>query len=304
MSAEVAEEEVAADMLCCASCGQAEIDDIKLKNCDGGCDLVKYCNDGCQEKHRPQHNEECKKRVGELRDRDLFTQPDSSSYGECPICCLPLPLDLRKSVLMSCCSKIICDGCNVANKVREIQAGLKQRCAFCREPQPKSKEENEKRVMERIKKNDPVAMCQMGKRRRDEGDHKTAVEYFTKAAELGDADAHFGLSRMYHKGEGVEKDEEKGIYHWELAAIAGHPTARFNLGILDRNSDRFERARKHFIIAANLGDHDSLNELRELYADGHASKEDYAAALRGYQTVVEATKSPQREEAEAYYARS
>src|SRR6056300_1075619 len=112
------EEDKAADT-CCASCGITAVDDIKLKKCDGGCDLVKYCSDECQEKHREQHEGACKKssinRMKDkiasnraavrnkslltlelfsnrllLRDRDLFTQSDSSNIGDCPICCLPL----------------------------------------------------------------------------------------------------------------------------------------------------------------------------------------------------------------------
>ena len=152
----------------------------------------------------------------------------------------------------------------------------------------------------RVKKNDPAALCDVGKSHRDEGDYKTALEYFTKAAELGDVDAHFNLSVAYWKGQGVEKDEKKEIYHLEEASIGGHPYARHNLGSEEGQCGRFERAKKHFIIAANLGYHDSLKALRKLYANGHASKEDYAAALRAYQTAVEATKSAQREEAEFY----
>lgn len=40
----------------CASCGIAAVDDVKLKDCNGGCDLVKYCGDDCQENHREQHD--------------------------------------------------------------------------------------------------------------------------------------------------------------------------------------------------------------------------------------------------------
>jgi hypothetical protein len=290
---------VAADekMMCCASCGQAEIDDIKLKKCPD-CDLVKYCSDGCQEKHREQHDEYCKKRAAELRDRDLFTPPEESHLGECPICCLPLSLDHRKSALADCCSKIICNGCAIANKRREFEAGLKRRCAFCREPVPTTYEEVDKRRMNRIKKNCPVAMCQMGRRRRDKGDYETAFKYFTKAAELGDASANFELSCMYRLGQGVEKDAQKEGYHLEQAAIRGHPGARHNLGVYDSDSHRYDRAKKHLIIAANLGYQDSLKGLRLLYADGHASKEDYAGALRAYQAAVDETKSEEREKAE------
>jgi TPR repeat protein len=295
------EAEAAAADEVCDSCGTAAVDDVKLKKCNNDCDLVKYCSDICEANHREQHEVECKKRKTELRDRDLFAQPDESHLGECPICCLPLQLDIQKSILMSCCSKTICNGCEYANQTREYKAGLEQRCAFCREPTPDGDEKFYKNVMKRIKKNDPAAMCHMGKRRRDEGDYETALKYSTKAAELGDADAHYNLSVMYQNGQGVEKDMEKSVYHAEQAAIGGHHMARYNLGIFEGRNGRFERARKHFIIAANLGDHDSLNCLKILYTDGHASKEDYANALRAYQATLEGTKSEEREVADAYF---
>jgi hypothetical protein len=66
---------------CCASCGIAEVDDIKLKKC-AACDLVQYCSDECQRGHRQQHEAICKERVAKLRDEILFRQPESSHCGE------------------------------------------------------------------------------------------------------------------------------------------------------------------------------------------------------------------------------
>ena len=103
---------------CCASCGIAEIDDIKLKECDD-CDLVTYCSDECQRQHKSEHEEDCKKRAAELRDELLFKQPESSHLGDCPICLIPLPIAHNSKYFMwACCCKIICDGCNYANKIR------------------------------------------------------------------------------------------------------------------------------------------------------------------------------------------
>ncbi len=155
-----------------------------------------------------------------------------------------------------------------------------QRCAFCREPLPETQEESEKRRMKRITKNCPVALREEDTMHCAEEDYKKAVEYLVKAADFGDAGAHFNLSCLHRDGDGVEKDEEKTIYHWEEAAIAGHPSARYNLGITEWNNGNFERAKKHLLIAANLGHNDSLNCVKDLYADDHASKEEYAAALR------------------------
>jgi hypothetical protein len=302
MSANKVEELEAADEVC-ACCGIAAVDDITLKNC--ACNLVKYCTVDCQKNDRSRHKKACKKKMAELRDRDLFTQPDSSHLGECPICCLPLPLHPKNSMFMTCCSKSICNGCDYANQERENEQGLENRCAFCREPAAESDEESDRNVMKRIMKhNDPVAMTQMGKKLLfEKGDHKKALEYWTKAAELGNVDAHACLGNMYHTGNGVEKDQKKAMYHSEQAAIEGHYGARYNLAVHEKDKGRLDRAAKHLIIAANLGCDMSLKAIKGLFVDGKVSKEEYAAALRGYQAAVDATKSVEREKGEAFYAR-
>jgi hypothetical protein len=281
---------------CCASCGTAAVGDVTLKNC--ACGLVKYCSVGCQKNDRPNHKKACKKRLAELHDKQLFEQPDSSHLGECPLCCLPLPLRPGKSTMMPCCCKLICNGCSYANKMREFEGGLEHRCAFCREPEEKSEEESDKRIMERVKKNDPVAMIDMGKRHFHEGDYGKAFEYLTNAAELGHVEGHFLLGDLYREGKGVEKDMKKAVYHLEHAAICGHPFSRCDLALHEMENGRPDRAAKHFIIAANLGDEESLQEVKDLFVAGIVSKEDYGAALRAYQAAVLATKSPERENAE------
>ena len=133
----------------------------------------------------------------------------------------------------------------------------------------------------------------------DKGDYDTAFKYLKKAAELGDAPAHYELSIIYRKGEGsVEKDEKKKIYHLEVAAIQGHPKARICLGAHERYiNNNLDRAVKHFIIAANLGLDSAMKELKDCYKGGAISKDDFAAALRAHHAAVNETKSPQREAA-------
>eukprot|EP00984_Skeletonema_dohrnii_P026580 scaffold15922_cov104-Skeletonema_dohrnii-CCMP3373.AAC.11 len=284
----------------CASCGIAEVDDIKLKECDD-CDLVRYCSDACQQEHKSQHKEACNIRTAELRDEILFKQPESRHDGDCPICCLPMPLDASKSIIRSCCSKVICNGCNYANKIREIEGKRHPKCPFCRKPSPSTVEACDKMIMKRIEANDPVALRREGVVQYRKGDHQSAFQYFTKAAELGDAAAHYYLSVLYDDGHGVEKDKGKEIYHLEEAAIGGHPYARFNLGIEEEESGNIERAVKHFIIAATQGHDKSIKELMGHFKEGFVSKDELAATLRAHQAAVDATKSPQRDAAEEYY---
>jgi len=283
----------------CASCGSAEVDGIKLKECNA-CKSVRYCSDACQKNHKSQHKEACKKRAAELHDEILFKQPESRHDGDCPICCLPMPLDKQKSFMMACCSKTICKGCFHANQKREAKASLNSSCSFCRQPVPK-KDELGKQRMKRIEANDPVVLCEEGIELYNKGDHQSALEYYTRATGLGNVEAHYQLAYMNRDGHGVEKDWRKYLRHLVVAAIGGHPTARYNLGCIEWHNGNNERAAKHFIIAAKLGDDDSIKSLMDAYRGGFVSKDDLATTLRAHQAADDATKSPQREAAEEYY---
>ena len=284
----------------CASCGIAGVDDIKLKDCSA-CLLVKYCSVKCQKDHRKQHKKECKKRVAELHDEILFKQPESTHFGDCPICCLQLPIDPAKYTLMTCCSKHVCKACDLANAKREYEGRLQEKCPFCRKPMPSTDEECIEQLMKRVGADDPVAICEMGTVRYREEDYKSAFEYWSSAAAIGDVQAHYQLSVLYHYGRGVEKDEKKELHHLSEAAISGHPRARFNLGLLEVANGQYGRSAKHFIIAANLGYDEALKQIKRLFKAGYVSKDDFAAALRGHQAAVDATRSPQREEAAEFY---
>ena len=55
------------------------------------------------------------------------------------------------------------------------------------------------------------------------------------------------------------------------------------------------------MIAAKMGHEKSLNEVKEMFMDGDATKADYAEALRGYQSAAEEMRSPGRQEALAMW---
>eukprot|EP00984_Skeletonema_dohrnii_P016224 scaffold7161_cov103-Skeletonema_dohrnii-CCMP3373.AAC.5 len=289
------------DIICCSSCG---VGDTNLKKCDA-CDLVQYCSDDCQKEHRPHHEEACKKRAAELRDLILFDQPETTHRGDCPICLLPIPLNIDTYVLQACCSKFICDGCFFANRERELADNLEQRCPFCRDKTPSTNKEADARNMARLKVGDSVALCEVGKKHYHDGDRKAAFEYWKKAVEAGGPgapDAHNNLAMVYaHLDAGcseiTEKDEKLELYHLEEACIGGHPIARFRLANYESRHKEHDRAIRHLIIAAKQGSDEAIKNFRDLYAQGKVNMEGFAALLRLYQDAVEATKSPLREAA-------
>ena len=206
---------------------------------------------------------------------------------------------------MTCCGKRICDGCihaplydNQGNKVDN------QKCPFCRTPHPTGDEMVE-REKKRIEVDDPIAIYNIGNYYCEGSkgfpkDKYKALEHFHRAGELGYAKAYCKIGIAYYRGEGVEVDEKKAIYYYQLGAMGGDAQARFNLGIKEAQAGNTDRAMRHFMIAIRAGHTNSLNAVQKLYSNGHATKEDYPKALQAYQEYLSEIKNPQRDEAAAF----
>ena len=174
------------------------------------------------------------------------------------------------------------------------------KCAFCRTPRSTSGEKTLKRLRKRVEINDPSAIYNLGCCYDDGGiglpqDYSKAIELWHRAGELGVI-----IGGFYALGTGVERDVEKARHYLELAAINGDDTARYNLGILEKRECNMDRALKHFMIAVECGHVDSLEQIKELYTNGHAKKDDYTKALRAHQTYLVEIRSDQRDKAAAY----
>ena len=127
--------------------------------------------------------------------------------------------------------------------------------------------------------------------------HAKALELWHRAGELGYANAYFAIGSAYYFGRGVEVDEKKAKHYYELAAIEGCAQARNHLGVKEGVVGNYDRALKHFMIAVKDGDTQSLTNIKLLYSQGHATKDDYAKALRSYQAYLDEIKSGQRDKA-------
>jgi len=286
----------------CANCGK---EDSKLKSCTA-CKLVKYCSRECQIAHRPQHKKVCKKRAAELYDEKLFKQPPLE-FEDCPICFLRLPTLETGYRYKTCCGKVICSGCYYAplydDQGNEVD---NKKCPFCRIPTPTTEEVEEivKRTMKRVESDDPEAIHDLGCDYRDGScgypqDYDKALELWHRSAELGHAKSYLNIGCAYNHGQGVEVDKKRALYYWELAAMRGDETARYNLGIEEENVGNMDRALKHYMISARGGYNDSLQEIQDLFTNGYATKDDYTKALQLYQEYLGEIKSVQRDNAAA-----
>ena len=231
-------------------------------------------------------------------DEALFKQPPPNE--DCAVCFLPNP-HVGQVRYQSCCGKTLCLGCAVMVSKKGNNC-----CAFCRAPLNVSNSVHVNRLKARVEANDEDAMSLLGSCYVDgthgfQQDLQKGMELWTGAAELGCTEACGILGDAYNPQrnigpEGVESDIKKCIYYYELAAMGGHATARFNLGILEESAGNIDRAVKHLMIGAAAGHDTALQWIRDRYQDGHVSKEQFAKALRAHKESVDAMKSKEREE--------
>ena len=178
-------------------------------------------------------------------------------------------------------------------------------CPFCRAPAVTSSKESNKRIKKLVEKNNAYAIYSLGCHY-DNGDfglpqsYAKALEFWHRAADLGCAAAYHNIGTYYDRGTGVEMDNEKAKHYYTSAAMLGHIGARYNLGLGEDYFGSKDRALKHWMIAVMGEDADALENIKRLYMEGHATKDDYIKALRSYQECLDEIRSDQRDEAAAY----
>ncbi|EJK46636.1 hypothetical protein THAOC_34685, partial [Thalassiosira oceanica] len=170
--------------------------------------------------------------------------------------------------------KRLCNGCILAAR----QRGILGSCPFCRTKVPADDASELEMIQKRVHKKDAEAMKVLGDKyfSGDLGlakDVSRAIELWTEAAELGSVEAHNELGIVYYNGNGVEENKSSSIHHWQQAAMKGHVQSRHNLGVVEHDDNgNYELAVQHWMISAKMGYEKSLNGIKEMFKEGHATK--------------------------------
>jgi hypothetical protein len=115
------------------------------------------------------------------------------------------------------------------------------------------------------------------------GKYKTALEYLRAIAQSGDAKAQSTVGSIYHRGgRGVQRDDEKALKWFRLAAAQGVAEAEFNLGVMYAQGQGVPQdnseAKKWYHLAADQGNAAAEYNLGLWYAKGRDGSPDYIHA--------------------------
>lgn len=179
-------------------------------------------------------------------------------------------------------------------------------CEFCRAPRDKHTEESIARTKERAKRNDDDALHFLGAGylfglNGMAKDERKGLDLVRESYELGNAKAANTLATCYGNGYGVAYDRSKCLKFNKEAAERGYVLSRYNLGKMVWNDGDHEASMYHFRIAAAAGHKASLDYVQTFgFPSGVVTKDELAATLRAYQVSVDETKSDARDAANKY----
>lgn len=125
-----------------------------------------------------------------------------------------------------------------------------------------------------------------GVRYYNQHNYEMAVDYYTKAAELGNKYAQSNLGGMYRKGKGVPVDYNKSFYYYKKSADQGHKKGYFGLALAYEYGfgveQNYQLAAKYYELSGKEG----RNNLAGLYWDGFGVKKDLDKAKSLYEEII------------------
>lgn len=119
-----------------------------------------------------------------------------------------------------------------------------------------------------------------------EKNYQIAIEWFKKAADLGNSYAHYSIGWQYQFGQGVNQDYQTAMEWYKKAADLGNAKAMSKIGDLYYNAQGvgkdFQKAMKWYRLAADKGNTDAMCCIGKMYRYANGVQTDYQESRRWY----------------------
>ena len=116
------------------------------------------------------------------------------------------------------------------------------------------------------------------------------MEYFRKAADMGNGEAMCQIGLLYDSGKGVAKNIDTANQWYLKAGEAGFSYGYLNLANNYKSAKNYDKAVSCFHKAVEMGNEDAIKEeanFIKTIADDYYSAEDYAKVLEYYRKAAD-----------------
>ena len=124
-----------------------------------------------------------------------------------------------------------------------------------------------------------------------EENYTQAIEWFTKSANQGLAEAEYNLGVMYYNGQGVKRDYPKAFELFTKSANQGYAKAEYNLGVMYYNGhgikQDYQKAFEWFTKSANQGYAEAEYNLGVMYYNGQGVSKNLNTAKQWFAKACE-----------------
>ena len=210
---------------------------------------------------------------------------------DCPICLIPMPLDLYMVTYYNCCGKNLCHACykehlrsiRIINSTRKATLPpVQDGCVFCRSTShTRSGEELKENSIEnyksRVRRGDGRAAWNLaGIYEKGEFglavDKSRALQVYHIAANLGSVEATSQLGFLYTSEYSGTDTQVFGKMYLELAALKGDIDAHTDLADVEFDNGNCQLARKHLKLSASAGHVQSMKRLLGIFSEKRAQQ--------------------------------
>ena len=124
-----------------------------------------------------------------------------------------------------------------------------------------------------------------------EENYTQAIEWYTKSANQGLAEAQYNLGVMYYNGQGVKRDYPKAFELFTKSANQGYAKAEYNLGVMYYNGhgikQDYQKAFEWFTKSANQGYAEAEYNLGVMYYNGQGVSKNLNTAKQWFAKACE-----------------
>ena len=127
-----------------------------------------------------------------------------------------------------------------------------------------------------------MALMELGRMHFFAREYEQALPYLHKAVEAGNTEANMVLSDMYRKGLGVKVDEKASAEYCLTAAKLGDPNAQYNIGAMYMNGNGVDRNNNRGVEWLTKSSNSFLESAIKLYDAGllDSAREHAVASLQ------------------------